>query len=234
MEILQTFQTIVNWWMLPLSGADTHDIAPLVAWHARLMVLAWSVMIPLGVLVARFYKVTPLQDFPAQLDNPFWWHAHRVLQYSGVVLALIAVVFIWQMNIRLNATNWHALFGYVLLVLGLLQIIGAHLRGTKGGPTDVAKGLPLHGDHYDMTRRRRIFEWLHKRMGYAALALTVLATALGLALADAPRWMALVISLWWLLLVGVFLWLQKRGRAVDTYAAIWGKSYEEMRVLRAQ
>jgi hypothetical protein len=76
-----------------------------------------------------------------------------------------------------------------------------------------------------MTRHRRIFEWLHKRMGYAALALTVLTTALGLILADAPRWMALVISLWWLLLVGVFLWLQKRGRAVDTYAAIWGKPF---------
>jgi hypothetical protein len=225
MEIVQTIQAFFSWWMQPLSGAATHDIAPLVAWHARLMVLAWSVMIPLGVLAARFYKVTPKQDFPARLDNPFWWHAHRSLQYTGVVLALIAVGLIWQMNAGLNADDWHSLFGYGLLALGLLQIGGAHLRGTKGGPTDVAKGLPLAGDHFDMTRHRRIFEWLHKRMGYAALALTVLTTALGLILADAPRWMALVISLWWLLLVGVFTRLQKRGRAVDTYAAIWGKPF---------
>jgi hypothetical protein len=119
----------------------------------------------------------------------------------------------------------HQIFGYAILILGLLQVVGAQLRGTKGGPTDVAKGLPLAGDHYDMTRHRRIFEWLHKRMGYAALALTLLTTALGLALADAPRWMALVIAIWWLLLARVFLWLQKNGRVVDTYTAIWGKPF---------
>jgi hypothetical protein len=62
-------------------------------------------------------------------------------------------------------------------------------------------------------------------MGYAALALTLLTTALGLALADAPRWMALVIAIWWLLLARVFLWLQKKGRVVDTYTAIWGKPF---------
>jgi hypothetical protein len=210
---------------LPLSGAAQHVVEPAVAWHARLMVLAWSVMIPLGVVVARFYKVTPKQDFPAHLDNPLWWHAHRVLQYSGVALALIAVGLIGLMNTHFSIKNMHAAFGYALLILGLLQIIGAQLRGTKGGPTDVAKGLPLAGDHYSMTRRRRIFEYLHKRMGYAALALTVLTTALGLALADAPRWMALVILLWWLLLISVFVVLQKRGRAIDTYAAIWGKPF---------
>ena len=129
------------------------------------------------------------------------------------------------MNASFHAKNWHSIFGYSLLALGCLQIFGAQLRGTKGGPTDVAKGLPLQGDHYSMTRRRRIFEWLHKRMGYAALVLTLLTTALGLILADAPRWMALVISLWWLLLILLFAVLQKRGRAVDTYTAIWGKPY---------
>ena len=220
--------------MQPLSGAATHDIAPLVAWHARLMVLAWSVLIPLGVMVARFYKITPRQNFPAILDNPAWWHGHRALQYLGVLISLAAVGLIAAMNARLSAGHWHHIFGYALLALGLLQVVGAHLRGTKGGPIDVAKGLTLRGDHFDMTRRRRIFEWLHKRLGYAALALTLLTTALGLGLADAPRWMALAILLWWLLLIGVFARLQIKGRAVDTYTAIWGKSYEEMRALQAQ
>jgi hypothetical protein len=190
-----------------------------------LLVLAWSVLIPLGVLVARFYKVTPKQDFPAQLDNPFWWHGHRALQYSGVFLSLIAVGLIWRMNAKVSMHDAHQVLGYAIVVLGLLQVAGAHLRGTKGGPTDVAKGLPLAGDHYGMTRRRRIFEWWHKRLGYAALALTLLTTALGLALADAPRWMALVIGVWWLLLGAVFVVLQKRGRALNTYAAIWGKPF---------
>ena len=226
---MELLQTIFIWLLAPLSGASVHDIAPLVAWHARLMVLAWSVLIPLGVLAARFYKVTPKQDFPAELDNPFWWHAHRGLQYLGIFLSLIAVGLIWRKNANVEAhiavQGLHQLFGYALLILGLLQVMGAQLRGTKGGPTDVAKGLTLRGDHFDMTRRRRIFEGWHKSLGYSALALVVVTTLLGLALADAPRWMWLVISVWWLLLVTAFIVLQKRGRAVDTYSAIWGKPF---------
>ena len=222
---MELLQTIFNWLLTPLSGASAHDIAPLVAWHARLMVLAWSVLIPLGVLVARFYKVTPKQNFPAQLDNPFWWHAHRGLQYGGVLLSFVAIGFIWYKNDGVDTRSLHQLFGYALLVLGLLQVIGAQLRGSKGGPTDVAKGLPLRGDHFDMTRRRRIFEWLHKSLGYSALALVVVTTLLGLALADAPRWMGLVICFWWISLAGTFAVLQGRGRAVDTYTAIWGKQF---------
>lgn len=218
---METVLAISHFWLAPISGAANHDLAPLVAWHARLMVLAWSVLIPLGVLAARFYKVTRRQNFPAHLDNPFWWHAHRGLQYTGVLLALVALGCVFGFQ------NWgaHAVCGYVLLVLGLLQVMGAQWRGTKGGPTDVVKGLPLRGDHFDMTRRRLVFEWWHKRLGYAALALVLITTVLGLAKADAPRWMWLVIGLWWMLLLVAFTHLQRRGRAVDTYTAIWGKPF---------
>ncbi len=222
---MELLQTIFNWLLVPISGASTHDISPFVAWHARLMVLAWSVLIPLGVLAARFYKVTPKQDFPAQLDNPFWWHAHRGLQYTGVLFSLIAIGFIWYKNANADSSGMHQLFGYALLVLGFLQVVGAQFRGTKGGPTDVAKGLPLHGDHFNMTRRRRIFEGWHKSLGYCALALVVITTLLGLVLADAPRWMGFVIGFWWASLVTAFAVLHRRVRAIDTYTAIWGKPF---------
>ena len=50
---------MLDWWLAPLSGATDHVIAAPVAWHARLMVLAWGVLIPVGVLWARFWKVAP-------------------------------------------------------------------------------------------------------------------------------------------------------------------------------
>lgn len=228
-QIVNTLWSVWAWCMLPISGAAEHSIAPLVAWHARLMVVAWSVLIPLGVMVARFYKVTPGQDFPRVVDNKFWWTVHRSTQYTAVAMAALAWLLVWPGR----SWGWHQAAGYAVLALGAAQVLGAQLRGTKGGPTDVAKGLPVRGDHYDMTRQRRMFEWWHKRLGYAALALTLLATALGLVLADAPRWMVLAIALWWLVLVYAFYRLQKQGRAVDTYQAIWGHAFGESPIEKA-
>ena len=53
-------------------------------------------------------------------------------------------------------------------------------------------------------------------------ALGLLSIVLGLLLANAPRWMALVLGAWWLLLACAAWRLQKAGRCVDTYQAIWG------------
>jgi hypothetical protein len=50
----------------------------------------------------------------------------------------------------------------------------------------------------------------------------VLTVVLGLVAADAPRWMAGVLTVWWLLLGAVAWRWQRQGRCVDTYQAIWG------------
>ena len=49
---------------LPWSGSAAHTMAPWALRHARCMVLAWGVLLPLGALVARFFKVLPGQDRP--------------------------------------------------------------------------------------------------------------------------------------------------------------------------
>ena len=73
-----------------------------------------------------------------------------------------------------------------------------------------------------MTRRRIIFEYVHKGAGYLLLALTVVALCTGLIAADAPRWMPFVLGVWWLMMAGVFASLQRAGSCIDTYQAIWG------------
>ena len=47
-------------------------------------------------------------------------------------------------------------------------------------------------------------------------------TLLGLKLVDAPRWIPLLLGLWWLGLVLLAWQLQRRGCNIDTYQAIWG------------
>ncbi|VTU45299.1 cytochrome b561 domain-containing protein [Variovorax sp. PBL-E5] len=208
-----------DWLLTPLSGAGAHHIASRTAWHARLMVLGWGVLLPLGALGARFFKILPGQDWPRQLDNKTWWRAHRALQYAGVWAMTVGLGLAWGLGSgHGSAARVHAWLGWSLCAAGWLQIASGLLRGSKGGPTDVR----LRGDHYDMTRRRIGFERLHKSLGWLAIVLAVVNIVLGLAVADAPRWMAVVLAGWWSGFGIAFIGLQRQGRCIDTYQAIWG------------
>lgn len=210
-----------DWLLASLSGAIEHHIAGHTAWHARLMVLGWGILLPLGALAARFFKIMPGQDWPQQLDNKAWWHTHRVLQYAGVLAMTVGLGLAWGLGGRRDtAAQVHAWLGWSLCIAGWAQVAGGLLRGSKGGPADAR----LRGDHYDMTRWRIGFERLHKSLGWLAIALAVMTIALGLVIVDAPRWMAAVLALWWCAFAAAFIRLQRQGRCIDTYQAIWGPS----------
>lgn len=207
-----------DWLSTPLSGAAIHAVEPWVYWHARLMVLTWGVLLPGGVLLARYFKVLPSQPWPATLDNTWWWHGHRSLQWSGMVLASLGVYLVWERVAHTPLGQLHGLAGWLLMGLGWLQILGGLLRGSKGGPT----AEQVRGDHYDMTPHRRWFEWLHKLMGWTCVVAAIGVMLAGLLLADAPRWMLLSLLLWWCTLAGLAWRWQQQGRCIDTYQAIWG------------
>lgn len=209
----------LGWLLLPLSGASEHHIAGWASWHARLMVLGWVVLLPIGAVTARFFKVAPGQSWPQQLDNKAWWHAHRALQYVGVLAMTAGLWLAWGRGGAAGpAARIHALLGWSLCIAGWAQVASGLLRGSKGGPTD----RQLRGDHYDMTRRRLVFERLHKSLGWLAIVAAIAVIVLGLGLADAPRWMAVVLCAWWLALAVAFIRWQGQGRCIDTYQAIWG------------
>lgn len=209
---------LIDWLLDPIDPLRGHEISAAVAWHGRLMVLSWAVLLPLGVIIARFFKVTPRQDWPHQLDNKFWWHAHLSSQYAGGLIMLAGFGLIWLGATGDAGAALHRWLGYLVLVLGALQFLAGWFRGTKGGPSDVS----MRGDHYDMTLRRRLFEHVHKGFGYLALVIAVAAILSGLWTANAPRWMWLSVGLWWGALVVTFLWLQRRGPPIGSYQAIWG------------
>jgi hypothetical protein len=210
---------LVDWLATPLSGSDSHVIAPWAVWHARTMVLAWGLLIPLGALLARYFKVTPSQRWPAELDNKSWWHGHRALQWTGVVVMTVGAALAWGEGHGASpGARLHAVVGWLVVAIGWFQIASGLARGTKGGPTAEA----MRGDHYDMTRHRVWFERLHKSLGWLSVLAAVVATALGLVAADAPRWMPLVLALWWIALASAAWHWQRSARCIDTYQAIWG------------
>lgn len=212
-------ENLLEWMITPVSGADQHYISYEHKWHARFMTLAWGVVIPAGVLIARYFKVTKSQKWPDQLDNLFWWHAHRALQIASCLAACWAVLYVvdWElMSSEKNAVNLHEILGWLVMLLAAGQLFGPFLRGSKGEPVDCL------GDHIQMTRRRCVFEILHKSGGYLALLVAMLTILLGLYNTDAPRWMWIVITGYWTVLGLVATVLQKQGRCVDTYQAIYG------------
>jgi hypothetical protein len=227
-EIIQSAAQAGQWLLTPASGMSEHHLDASVAWHGRLMTLAWLVLVPVSVIIARFCKVTPRQDWPNALDNPFWFIWHRRIGYGAAAIMLAALAAIaWFKGGRFDWGTAHALAGWLLIAVGVAQITGALLRGTHGGPVNpfTRQTLPpeqWHGDHYSMTRRRILFEYIHKYTGYAALPVIVIAVLSGLDLADAPRWMWIGAGLLLLGFLAVFAVLQARGRCLDTYQAIWG------------
>jgi hypothetical protein len=141
---------------------------------------------------------------------------------------------LFGLGFAIRGTNWsirvaavHAGLGWAIAALVVVQVVGAWLRGTHGGPVDpfTRKRRPAEqwaGDHYNMTMRRVLFEYIHKVAGYVVIALSVVTIASGLVAADAPRWMPLVMVVWWLAMFAIALRLQRAGRCADTYQAIWG------------
>lgn len=211
-----------DWLLAPMDAASAHDVEGLLSWHARVMVLAWGVLAPLGIFIARFFKIVPGQDWPRSLDHHFWWNTHRVCQYSACALMAVGLVLILLASPSTVKTGPHFYIGWAVIALGVTQIVGGILRGTKGGPTAPAPDGTLRGDHFDMTPRRLAFEYIHKCAGYAALILSVTAILTGLWQANAPNWMWLSLCIWWASLLATAIVMQNRGMAVDTYQAIWG------------
>ncbi|CAM4019834.1 cytochrome b561 domain-containing protein [Deinococcus marmoris] len=193
--------------------------------HAGLMLTAWVLVLPAGILIARFFKVTARQGYPRVLDNRLWFKAHVVMQYAGVICTTLGLALAWFHTGRLNLSMPHTLLGLGAVALGWLQIIWGVRRGSKGGPTDPAG---MRGDHYDMTPHRWVFEWIHRGGGYLALLLALGAAWSGLRLVNAPGWIGWILLLFPLLFATAF-WLlsRQRWRVTSSYTAIWGPAHPQ-------
>ncbi|MEM6889469.1 MAG: cytochrome b561 domain-containing protein [Pseudomonadota bacterium] len=213
---------MLEWLLSPIDPSRGHDVGFFLSWHARCMVIAWGVICPAAILAARYFKIMPGQNWPQELDNRTWWVCHWKGQVFTYALSLVGLGLILAGGRDQAGAGLHRFLGYTVLALGTIQIAMGTFRGTKGGPTALAKDGSMSGDHYDMTRWRVAFEHTHRFLGYLALFLAAVAILSGLWSSNAPRWMWIAINLYWLFLALVAVSLQRSGKAYDTYQAIWG------------
>lgn len=230
---------IIFWLTDPMRGGLPLALSEAARLHGLLTTLAAGVLMPLGVLLARYFKILPGQDWPRELDRRLWWVAHLGIAYAAAIVFLVGIVIIvFEMggledgeDAVEHLTHAHAWFGWLSLAMLAAIFINGWQRGTVGGPGKPAPGTlgPLHGvagDHYDMTARRRWFERTHKLIGYLLLAELVACVITGLWYVNAPRGALVSLCAWWVMLLLFALRWERQGRCVDGYQAKWGPAME--------
>lgn len=198
-------------------------------YHAILMVGIWLVLVPLCILAIRYGKPKPKPHGireEIKLTNIAWWwfSLHKFGFYLAIGLSLAGLGLALAMNGGFSGSV-HAMFGITAIVLGCLQIISAWLRGTHGGryylnanPDDPAT---WHGDHFDMTPRRRMFEAFHRTAGYFAGFFAIGAVASGLMQFSLPG-LATVILIAGFVILALCVVLEFKGLRHDGYRAAFG------------
>jgi len=120
--------------------------------HATLMYLGWTVIIPTGVIVARFFREANL---PAH-----WMKIHMGINLLGLALSvsgfIVALVKLWSTSEPL-----HLVIGMITMFLGMQQPINAFLRPHKPGKGETP------------TLIRRIWVVWHKWSGRVAVLLAI-------------------------------------------------------------
>jgi hypothetical protein len=157
--------------------------------HAVMMVLGWGVLLPSGVISARFFKKPAggaskaVQGGSGFMQRPdCWFQMHRAVQVTGLLLALIGTVAIvatigdaygseahlWARQrdsdthpSLFNDPHGHGVMGLVIMCLGVQQPLFAIFRPHP----------PKAGEQ--RTQLRWAWEWCHKGLGYLAILLAV-------------------------------------------------------------
>ncbi|CBI38284.3 unnamed protein product, partial [Vitis vinifera] len=126
--------------------------------HGVLNMLGWGVLMPIGIIVARYFK---------QFD-PTWFYVHVSIQSGGFILGSVGVVCGLVLNDRINANvAKHKALGIVILVLGCLQVTAFLARPDK------------------VSKVRKYWNWYHHGVGKVLIALAVVNVFYGIHLGNA-------------------------------------------------
>jgi len=133
------------------SGMFKLTFAQKITLHASLMLVGWGLLLPSGVVIARFSK---------HRKDAFWYKVHRTIQPIGILLAFIAwIIALLNFSALGNTTmpifNAHAVCGMITMSIGIFQPINAVLRPHL--PSSVEE---------EKSEIRVFWEYLHKGLGY--------------------------------------------------------------------
>jgi hypothetical protein len=169
--------------------------------HAVLMTIGWGLLLPIGVLVARFGKEgrtsagggggTRRDNADAAGAAPavaaagapaMWYRAHRTVQVAGLSMGIIGFIVALQMVGDADSGHFsrghaaHKQVGLLVTLLGIAQPLFAIFR-----PHPPAPSPKSGGEQKVKSRARLLWERAHKGTGYVAVVLAVLLILSGFA-----------------------------------------------------
>ena len=172
-----------------VSGAFSSASSLMLEAHGAMMVIAWGVLAPFGVLAARYGK--RVRPGPP----PLWFVAHRAIQVVALLASLagfcIAVAAVWG---GAHFSSPHAALGLAVFLLGALQALNAVLRPH---PAKAGERKPC---------LRVAWEVLHRSSGAALLVLGAVNVFLGLLLYGTGGGLIAAYAIFIAFLVAVAVW----------------------------
>lgn len=141
------------------SAEAEQDLRPVLAVHGFMMFVAWGILLPGGIMAARYLK---------SLKGDGWFQIHVYLQYSGIAIMFLGVLFAAAELRGFFVSSVHVKFGVLALLLAVLQPLNAKFRPSK----------PANGDV--PSRNRILWEYLHVITGRSAVIVGIVALFTGM------------------------------------------------------
>ncbi|XP_078172443.1 cytochrome b561 and DOMON domain-containing protein At3g07570-like [Carex rostrata] len=128
--------------------------------HALLVILGWGVLVPIGILAARYFKSY----------DPHWFYGHISIQTIGFGLGLAGIIMGFDLDEdEIDNYDTHKALGIVVLVLGCLQLTAFLARPNK------------------TSKVRKYWNWYHHNIGRFALSFAIGNIFLGLSIAEESK-----------------------------------------------
>ncbi|KAM0901143.1 hypothetical protein ACQ4PT_020155 [Festuca glaucescens] len=140
------------------SGGGSSDAGfPAERWHGLLSMMGWGVLLPIGIMVARYFR----------RQDPYWFYGHMAVQGVGFLVGIAAVIIGFRLedDDGLKNIDVHKAIGIAILAMSSLQVTAVLARPNK------------------MSKVRRFWNWYHHNIGRIAILLAIANVFLGLTIA---------------------------------------------------
>ncbi|KAK1394421.1 DOMON domain, Cytochrome b561/ferric reductase transmembrane, DM13 domain protein [Heracleum sosnowskyi] len=141
------------------SAEAEEDLRPVLSVHGFMMFLAWGILLPGGILSARYLK---------HLKGDGWFKIHVYMQYSGLAIIFLGFLFAVAELRGLYLDSIHVKFGMGAIILACVQPVNAYLRPKKSASGEI------------VSSNRIMWEYIHVIVGRCSIVVGMAALFSGM------------------------------------------------------